>query len=943
MPATANPNNNSFATASALQNNLTNGSLAGSGLLSATDTVDYYKFTLNGSSNNLKLELQGLTGNAQLALYKATSPTAIPTEANRISLPESNTGTLADSYTGPLSNLTAGTYYIRVDRQDNVRNTVTTPETQAEYALSLFVSSQVDATAFLWRGTLPGDNTFTWQMNGTTLNRTQAYAIDPSYKIVGSGDFDGDGTSDILWRADQGDNRVIIWKTDGVALVADPRVTDSLGNEVQVGQEWRIVGVKDLDGNSASDVLWRSTSGDVVFWSIQGSTITSASNLATRDSNWDLVGLENMDGQLGADAIWRNRTTNQIEIETVGAQRATLTVAPPQDYQILGVKDFSGDGKADILWRNESLNEVYLWRMNGLGDPEATRTISGVAASYKVAAIADFNGDNRADILWRNGPLAQTILWSMTGDGLTFSNITGEVSAVSGTIPLAGDTFTVMGATDLNADRKADIIWRNRQDGQVYVWLMDGKTYTENKALEIGGEALKIPEAYQFTNISYGAYSEVNYLRAQQQRVTQSTAGTNTLNAFDLGKLGVRNSQGTYTDSLRSSNATDFYKFTIDGSPILFNMGLGLGNPMKVDLFKDSLATQISYTAGNDLVLDQNGTYFIRVTSTGNLTSTAVPYTLNLKADLPIVNLLGVGFTAPTTLELPLAPQLGTVPITFTVKNEGNIKAGSFNVRFYLSSDNVISNQTNPSDLQLGQVVTIADGLNANSTRDITVNLTLPVGDNSDTTKFWLTDRDYYIGAIIEALPNESNKDDNRNLGAGLDLATIAVTNVQTSELSGRTLTVVNPAPVYSAGSSVTVNYEVQNTGRRATGLPVKLRFILSGDPRIDQLALSAGGDALLNETPLQPMAAATSANAPFIVGATGLVLTLPGANESFWRRITPNENGTATLYIGTAIDWDDSIISEPNEENNWNNTDSTETLGKNLVAITVTVPPQQD
>ncbi|MEB3292747.1 MAG: FG-GAP-like repeat-containing protein, partial [Synechococcales bacterium] len=706
MPATPNPNNNSFATASDLLKNPTTGAFTGTGLLSAQgDTVDYYKVTLTGSSSG-KLELQGLTGNAKLALYKAPA-SGLPTQNDLIQLPVSNNGTLADSYTSPLNNLTAGTYYIQVDLQENrLPNNTTVNETEAEYALSLFVSTELNATSFLWRGTLPGDNTFTWQMNGTTLAQNRAYAIDPIYSIVGTGDFDGDGTGDVLWRANGGDNTLIIWKTNGVSVIADPKVKDSLGNEVQVGQEWRVIGVKDLDGNGASDALWRSTAGDVVFWSIEDSTITFAGSLTRRDNNWDLVGLEDIDGVAGADALWRNRVTNQLEIETIGrsSRRFTSTVAPSQDYQILGLKDFSGDGKADLLWRNESLNEVYLWRMNGLGNPEATRTIAGVAPSYKVAAVADFNGDNRADILWRNGLIAQTVLWAMTSDGLTFDgNITGEVSDSQGVIPPIGDSFVVLGATDLNSDTRADIVWRDRRDGQVYAWLMNGKTYTEGKALEFNGQALKIPEAYQFTSINYGAYSEVNYLRAQQQRVPQSTAGTSLASAFDVGKLGLRDSTGSYSDSLRSSNPTDFYKFTIDGTPTIFSMDAGNGNQIKLDLFKDSLTNQITYTAGSTLALEQNGTYYIRVSSTGNLTNTATPYTLNLRGDLPIVNLLGVGFTVPASVELPLvdgqAPEEAVIPVTFTVKNEGNIKSADFKVRFYISLDQTIKGD---EDLLLG-------------------------------------------------------------------------------------------------------------------------------------------------------------------------------------------------------------------------------------------------
>src|SRR6266699_3124922 len=67
-----------------------------------------------------------------------------------------------------------------------------------------------------------------------------------------SGDFDGDGKADILWRnALTGEN--YIWLMNGLTIAAQGLVN------VVDDPAWQVQGVGDFDGDGKADILWRNS------------------------------------------------------------------------------------------------------------------------------------------------------------------------------------------------------------------------------------------------------------------------------------------------------------------------------------------------------------------------------------------------------------------------------------------------------------------------------------------------------------------------------------------------------------------------------------------------------------------------------------------------------------------------------------------------------------
>ncbi len=100
------------------------------------------------------------------------------------------------------------------------------------------------------------------QPAGTTLTLQGNFGL--------TGDFNGDGNSDVLWRNDSG--QVAVWFMNGSQVESGPGVQGA-------GTDWHIVGTGDFNNNNKSDVLWRNDSGQVAVWLMNGSQVCLAQEL----------------------------------------------------------------------------------------------------------------------------------------------------------------------------------------------------------------------------------------------------------------------------------------------------------------------------------------------------------------------------------------------------------------------------------------------------------------------------------------------------------------------------------------------------------------------------------------------------------------------------------------------------------------------------------------
>ena len=120
-----------------------------------------------------------------------------------------------------------------------------------------------------------------WDMNGTSITDS-AVVANPgaNWKAVGTGDFNHDGHSDILLQNTNG--AVVIWEMNGAngTNVADSAVV------ANPGANWKVVGTGDFNGDSHSDILLQNTNGNVAIWEMNGTDLMSSAAVANPEPNW---------------------------------------------------------------------------------------------------------------------------------------------------------------------------------------------------------------------------------------------------------------------------------------------------------------------------------------------------------------------------------------------------------------------------------------------------------------------------------------------------------------------------------------------------------------------------------------------------------------------------------------------------------------------------------
>lgn len=279
----------------------------------------------------------------------------------------------------------------------------------------------------------------------TLITEPDSTAVDASWGVEATGDFDGDGDSDILWRNANGETRLWQMNNNAKAQGQGLPVIDS---------SWKIGGAGDFDNDGTDDILWHnSASGELVAWQMQNGQKSEGFLLGTVDPSWSVQAVADFNGDGTDDVLYRNTVTNEALVWTVNNNAKTEGYGLGEIdsvWKIAGNGDFDNDGTADIAFRNSATGELLLWQMQN-GQKTDGHLLGAADSVWNVVSLGDTNTDGTADVIWRNSQTGELLTWGVNN----FQKTTGSLSGIVDTKWRAAETG------DFNANNVAGLLWRD--------------------------------------------------------------------------------------------------------------------------------------------------------------------------------------------------------------------------------------------------------------------------------------------------------------------------------------------------------------------------------------------------------------------------------------------------------------------------------------------------
>lgn len=293
-------------------------------------------------------------------------------------------------------------------------------------------------------------------MEGAVAVASQALPyLDTSFSVVGNGDYDGNGLADLLWEED-GTGRLVVWGMHG-GVPDEGVVLDVVG--LASGDEWRVGGSGDFDGDGHDDILLFSrVLGDAELLYMRDGALAGQSRLPGYVGAWSVATSGDFDGDGRDEILWRDEVGEGFVLwhPDLGGSDAGIPVAlSAAGLHVVGSGDFDDDGREDVFLQQYAPKQLKLWRMDGQEFVAAVSIADERADTWRAAGVGDYDADGRSDLVWSDPPSGRIELWFSDGSGVTREPVaidTNGATVVSGNDGTDDTQFRTRLCGDFNGD-----------------------------------------------------------------------------------------------------------------------------------------------------------------------------------------------------------------------------------------------------------------------------------------------------------------------------------------------------------------------------------------------------------------------------------------------------------------------------------------------------------
>jgi YD repeat-containing protein len=252
-------------------------------------------------------------------------------------------------------------------------------------------------------------------------NTTQTVTITDDDDTPQSGDFTGDGKADLLWQSDL-TGELIVWFMNGLTEIDR---TYLIPNSVS-DTNWKIVGRGDFTGDGKPDLVWQHTDGRIIMWPMNGYQLSGAAvwiSDTTSLADWRVRAAGDANADASADLYLQNRVTGETAVWFMNGTTLidgvlSLTVADT-GWQIVGAADYDGDGHTDLYWQHND-GRVAGWRMHGALRLAVDDVLPGtMTPPWRIRGVAQVDGDGHPDWYIQNSSDNKVGVWFLRWNAAT--------------------------------------------------------------------------------------------------------------------------------------------------------------------------------------------------------------------------------------------------------------------------------------------------------------------------------------------------------------------------------------------------------------------------------------------------------------------------------------------------------------------------------------------